>query len=107
MKEFTGQEFREYVERQYEDQAPDVLALVTRWLARGDGAAVYENHDLGHRDLGNCQIVSYGSPAAQLETAEAPERLPDIGGRVNWRYTLVGTYSRPAANCHMADRSKS
>jgi hypothetical protein len=86
-------EFRAYVERQYEGQAPEVMELVSRWLARGDGAAVYENQDFGHRDLGQCQIMSYGSPAAQLETADPPERLPDIGGRINWRYRLVGTYS--------------
>jgi hypothetical protein len=98
VKIFTEQEFRAYVERQYEDQAPGVMVLADRWLARGDSAAVYENRDLGHPDVGACQIVSYGSPAAQLETELPPERLPDIGGRINWRYTLVGTYSlRPAA----------
>jgi hypothetical protein len=96
VKEFTGQEFRAYVERQYEDYAPDVMEKVARWLARGDGAAVYENHDLGHPDVGACQVVSYGSPAAQLETAEPPERLPDIGGRIGWRYTLIGTYKNGA-----------
>jgi hypothetical protein len=92
VRTFTEQEFREYVERQYEDQAGAALTMIGRWLARGDGAAVYENHDLGHPQAGECRIVSYGSASAQLEAAEPPERLPDIGGNVNWRYALVGTY---------------
>lgn len=70
----------------------DAFALINRWLARGDGAAVYENHDLGHPEVGHVQITSYGSSAAQLETDEPPSRLPDIGGQINWRYQLIGTY---------------
>lgn len=86
--------FRAYVTERYEDQAPEVFALVDRWLARGDGAAVYENHDLGHPEMGAPKIVSYGSPAAQLETDELPERLPDglPAGAINWRYQLIATY---------------
>jgi hypothetical protein len=78
----------------------EILALLPQgaasrvdiWLRRGDGIAVYENRELGHPDLGHRQIVSYGSPAAQLETTEPPTTLPDIGGAINWRYQLVGTY---------------
>jgi hypothetical protein len=70
---------------------PGHHATVQRWLDRGDGVAVYENKDLGHPDLGHRKFASYGSPAAQLEAEEAPERLPDIGGQINWRYALVGT----------------
>lgn len=62
------------------------------WLLRGDGIAVYENQDLGHPEIGDKQFASYGSPAAQLEVETPPERMPDIGGRINWRYTLFGTY---------------
>jgi len=91
---FTDETFSAYVQERYEDGAPQVMATVGRWLARGDGAAVYENHDLGSRDVGAPQIVSFGSPAAQLETAEPPATLPDIGGAINWRYQLVGTYRR-------------
>jgi hypothetical protein len=89
---FTADTFREYVQDRYGDQTPGVIATVQRWLDRADGAAVYENHDIGHPDAGMPRIVSYGSPAAQLETASPPERLPDIGGAINWRYVLVGTY---------------
>jgi len=72
-------------------------SIVNRWLERGDGAAVYENHDLGHPMLGHKVITSFGSAAAQLEVSEPPERLPDgllreTTGRINWRYSLVGTY---------------
>lgn len=120
-EKFTG-----YVEVCYgPEQAPEVLALVERWIARGDGAAVYENADLSHPEAGWPQILSYGSSAAQLEpicgVCESPldirpdwmpdghhwvhqgnsegheplyppARLPDIGGRINWRYQLVATY---------------
>lgn len=65
--------------------------IVERWLGRGDGIAVYENQELGHPELGHKQFVSYGSSAAQLETDEPPTILPDIGGRINWRYCLVAT----------------
>lgn len=66
-----------------------VWTVVSRWLDRGDGCAVYENQDLGHYDVGQRQFVSYGSVAAQLETAEPPVRLPDIGSAINWRYGLI------------------
>ena len=67
-------------------------AQVNRWLARGDGVAVYRNVAGDSRDFGHRQFASYGSPAAQLETEIPPERLPDIGSQVNWRYALEGTY---------------
>lgn len=87
--EYTREQFdRLLAEREY-DQAS--VNIIHGWFDRGDGAAVYENHDLGHPDLGHHQIVSYGSAAAQLETDDPPDRLPDIG-RINWRYLLIGKY---------------
>jgi hypothetical protein len=82
-----------FVREQWEDEAPPVIALIDRWLARGDGAAVYRNHDLGHPHVGEPRIVSYGSPAAQLETDEPPTRLPDNipKGAINWRFQLEAT----------------
>jgi hypothetical protein len=91
---FTDETFGAWVSERYEDQAPEVIAQVGRWLARGDGAAVYENHDLSSAGVGEPRIVSFGSPAAQLETAEPPATLPDIGGAINWRFQLIGTYRR-------------
>lgn len=92
---FTRKTLDAYIRRQYSrpgDGLPGVVQLVNRWLARGDGVAVYENCDLGHRDAGLCQLVSFGSSAAQLETSTPPMQMPDIGSRVNWRYRLAGTY---------------
>jgi hypothetical protein len=72
--------------------SPDSIRVVNRWLARGDGVAVYKNVDLGHPEIGHEQFVSFGSPEAQLETNDPPQRLPDIGNQINWRYSLQGTY---------------
>lgn len=90
------------------------IALGRRVHARGDGLAIYVNHDLGHPDLGQWQIVSYGGPESQLETRGSrnwinfrhgddviPRTLPDIGGRINWRYMLhavVPSYDQKAFN---------
>jgi len=78
------------VAEQGEEEA--VVPLAERWLARGDGIAVYTNHDLGSHEVGRIIIVSYGSPEAQLETDDPPATLPDIGGMINWRYQLTAVY---------------
>lgn len=70
----------------------EVHATMNKWLARGDGVAVYRNEDLGHPDIGHHQFVSYGSAQAQLETDIPPHQMPDIGNKINWRYQLLGTY---------------
>ena len=68
------------------------MPIVEKWLARGDGIAVYENAELGHPGLGDRQWVSYGGPQAQIELDEPPVKMPDISGAINWRFQLVGTY---------------
>jgi hypothetical protein len=80
----------------------DNRELFNRWLARGDGIAFYENK-LIEDSQGNStdnipamQFVSYGSPTAQIETVEPPQRMPDIGSKVNWRYHLIGLYKGEA-----------
>ena len=83
MKEFKSLEEMD-LDEQFHEQ-------VQKWLDRGDGVAGYENHDLGHRDLGHRQFVSFGSKYAQLEEDTPPKRLPDIGSAINWRYQLIGT----------------
>jgi len=72
-----------------EDQ--NSIVTLRRWLDRGDGIALYENHDLGSPLIGHKQWASYGSPDAQLETDTPPLRLRDIGGKINWAYQLIGT----------------
>lgn len=82
---FTKDEIEHHLELEYRE-------TVNLWLERGDGIAVYENVEIGHPQAGHMKFVSYGSTAAQLETEEPPVRLPDIGGDINWRYHLIGTY---------------
>jgi hypothetical protein len=91
MGELTKDELlTEFAGQGYDQQW--VYDQVNIWLARGDGIAVYRNEDLGHLDVGLIKIVSFGSPEAQLEDPEPPTQLPDIGGEINWRYQLHGTY---------------
>lgn len=90
MKTYTREELDSLLSQ--EDLLLDATEKIERWLARGDGVAVYRNHDLGHPNLGHVQIVSYGSPDAQLEVDEPPTTLPDIGNAINWRYQLEGVY---------------
>ena len=85
MKTFTKDEIREVLDKEH-------WPLVNRWLARGDGVAVYENQALDSANVGHKKFVSFGSVTAQLETPEPPARLPDIGPQINWAYGLVGTY---------------
>ncbi len=89
MKEFIKTELSEAL-------AVTSHSIINRWLARGDGVAVYQNVEIGGANSGHRQFVSYGSPDAQIETAEPPVRMPDIGGRINWRYQLEGTYKGEA-----------
>jgi hypothetical protein len=70
---------------------PENIATVNRWLARGDGIAVYQNVALDSANLGHRQFLSFGSPAAQFE-GEPPEKLPDFPTAINWAYTLEGTF---------------
>lgn len=111
VEEHAGKEFDIDQEVEKQDYLRAVRELGQRAILRGDGLAVYVNHDLGHPDVGQWQIVSYGSEASQLETREVntlteenrvayvrgtyvygddliPTTLPDIGGRINWRYQL-------------------
>lgn len=84
---------REDIHKILKDEDMEFAATqMNLWLERGDGVAVYENHDLGHPQLGHKQFVSFGSEKAMLEVEEPPQRLPDIGNAINWRYQLVGTY---------------
>jgi len=67
-------------------------ATMNRWLARGDGIAVYQNAAMDSALLGTRKYVSYGSREAQIESETPPQRLPDIGDQINWAYRLEGVY---------------
>jgi hypothetical protein len=87
--------FRDNLSEHYGPATPQVLEKVARWLARGDGVAVYEDVEMSSPGRGDWKITSYGSPAAQLGTCQPPIRLPDgVGGEgsINWRFVLVGMY---------------
>lgn len=71
------------------------LDLLNQWLEDGKTVAVYENVELGHPEMGHRKYVTCGTERSQLGMV-APERLPDIGDQINWRYMLVGTYQGPA-----------
>lgn len=90
-KEFTMDELLDIIREEFDDRAT-VIQQMSGWLERGDGVAVYRNEAFDHSQFGHRQFTSYGSPAAQIETAEAPVRMPDIGGAINWPYQLEGTY---------------
>lgn len=69
------------------------LATLQGHVAAGKGIAYYVNEDLGHPMLGHTVAFTYGTPEAQFETPEPPERCPDglmkhITGGINWRYQL-------------------
>lgn len=66
--------------------------VLQSWASKGRKIAIYENADLGHPDQGLRTYVTYGSSEAQLETPTPPERLPDIGNKINWRYRLIGVF---------------
>ncbi|MFE6739850.1 hypothetical protein [Streptomyces tubercidicus] len=100
MKEFTAKEIVTTLSEWGElDDSPDATrwlwettTKMNTWLQRGDGIAVYENQDLGHREQGDKRFVSFGSAAAHLETDAPPKQLPDTRNSINWRYVLIGTY---------------
>lgn len=55
---------------------------------RGGNWAAYENHDLGHPDLGHLRFLKYG-PDCTLK--EPPARYPDTSEGIGWRYVYIGT----------------
>ena len=54
---------------------------------RGGTWAAYENHDLGHRDLGHLRFLRYGEGCTFLVP---PQRHPDLPREILWRYWFVG-----------------
>ena len=54
---------------------------------RGGRWAVYQNHDLGHSQLGHLCCLRFGEGCTY---ALPPARYPDTPERIGWRYQLVG-----------------
>lgn len=55
---------------------------------RGGRWAAYQNHDLGHRELGHLQFLQYGGKDNTFMVP--PKSYPDTAQRIGWRYLLVG-----------------
>jgi hypothetical protein len=49
--------------------------------------AAFQNHDLGHPDLGHLRFLAIG-PGCTFKTP--PARMPDTKEVIGWRYILVG-----------------
>lgn len=108
MKEYTPEEFRaillEYLGARpmedpelgvvWDDDVSNAKHTMARCLGRGDGYAIYQNADLSHPEIGRYKFMSFGSAAAIWEPhmGPVPPQMPDLGGDINWRYTLQGTY---------------
>jgi hypothetical protein len=93
-------QLQSFVEEHYGEDAFDAMVMIRNWLARGDGAAIYTNHDLSSSTVGEPRIASYGSAAAQLEGATPPKQLPDgiPRGAINWRFQLDAVCGGPASD---------
>lgn len=88
-----------FVEREG-DGAPEWVeafnSLASKVAARADYLLVYTNEDLGHPDVGEPRVCSYGSAASQLERTQfpiPPTTLPDTSSSINWRYQLSAVYA--------------
>lgn len=70
----------------------EVDETISRWLAKGLDVLVYQNVELGHPEAGHCQLVGYGKDAVidPKVYERPPTTLPDIAGKINWRYQLIG-----------------
>jgi len=68
--------------------------MIEKWWARGDGAAVYVNHDMSSRSVGQVVVASYGSPEAQIPEDVPPRELPCGLMPTAWAYRLEAK-SRP------------
>ena len=82
--------------------------VIDRWFAtavEGDWVGVFENHDLGHPDLGRRFAAFYDK--AQWDEAEIMRTTgPDSSIGLGWRYLLVEKCLTPMkAKAAMVDRS--
>lgn len=71
--------------------------VIDGWFEKGDPGdwvGVFENHDLGHRDLGRKIAFVFG--AEQRANAELGKtRAPDTPVGLGWRYLLVAIAETP------------
>jgi hypothetical protein len=63
---------------------PITLALMQ---SRGGEWYAYQNHDLGHPQLGHLKFLKCGPDCT---CKHPPQYMPDTETEINWRYILVG-----------------
>ena len=80
---------------------PDMDATIDRQFADpdpGDWVGVFENHDLGHSNIGMRFGLIYGADQDEKATI-GKTHAPDTSFGPGWRYLLV-------AKCYTADETK-
>ena len=71
-----------------EVRRPDQIALDQMRERKLTGTwYAYENHDLGHPQVGHLKFLCCG---AGQTLSVPPERMPDMSGDINWGYVLIG-----------------
>lgn len=66
---------------------PEMLEILDNQRKERTRWAVYQNHDIGHRDVGHIRYLAIG-PNNSLQ--EAPSKMPDTKGIIGWRYIFIG-----------------
>lgn len=75
---------------------PGAIDKFRAWIERGDLVLVFQNHDLGHPELGH--LIFMPTDKLNARGAGLPEdwwrtrlgnRMPDTSSRIGWRYLLV------------------
>jgi hypothetical protein len=65
---------------------PEVGVVLGEWLDDGRSVACYQNHDMGHSEIGHRKFMSYGTSDSTFR--DPPDILPDTD-EINWRYVLT------------------
>lgn len=66
---------------------------------RGGTWAAYQNHDLGHRDIGHLRFLKYGEDCT---FKVPPSRYPDTKHAIGWRYLFVGLLNLETGKAEVA-----
>lgn len=83
-----------------------VEARLARWFEDGDTTVcVFENKDLGSRDIGRRIALPYTKLAAE-GMAIGTSRAPDGSYGLGWRYLLVARAHNPAEVLAALDRKE-
>ena len=70
-----------------EQASPEALEQMRKQVGTESAWYAYQNHDLGHPDIGGLQFLHCGGFCTY---ANPPEKMPDSHLGIGWRYLLVG-----------------